>query len=444
MSGTMSAGNSSAVENEQRVTRPLSTVSELIRIRWVAVVGQVITIAVAAWLVNIRLPLPVLFSIVGFTAMSNVILTAWLLPRAHNESWIPGILMMDIFLFAGLLGFSGGLENPFASFFLVHLAIGAMILKGRLLWLHHALLAVSFLTLIRWFYPLHQPFTHAGKLNIHLHLQGTLISLFLCGCCIAWFLIQISKALRERDQALVQAELKATRQKQLMHLATLAGGVAHELNTPLGTIALVAGEIHASLRSTDDSPELREDIALIRSEVERCRHILEKLNTQSTQSVGAPPEIIHTSSIPQQVLENFPTSVHDRIEFSLPAEDHIICQPREPVVQSLTTLIKNALEASEEAGVPVKLAILIKKGMVFFQVWNHGPHIPTETRGRMGEMFFSTKKQHHGMGLGLFLVRSFAESAGGNFVIETTPDSGTTISLVLPQESTLVPEVNQN
>ncbi len=421
----------------RRSGRPLSTVSELVRLRWVAVTGQLVTVTVAAYAVQIRLPVQILFSIIGFTAITNLFLLLWVLPRKNSEAWIPGILMMDICLFAGLLGFSGGAENPFATFYLVHLAIGSMILRGRLLWIHLGLIAASFTMVCFWFYPLHQPYTHAGKLDIYLHLKGTVVSLVLSGCCIVWFMLQISRALREREQALVQAELKATRQKQLAHLATLAGGVAHELNTPLGTIALAAGEIHTGLKSTTGSPELREDIELIRSEVDRCRHILDKLNTQSTRSVGDPPEVIRSSQIPSLVMENFTPAARERIRIRIPDDDIDIYQPREPVIQSLTTLLKNGVEASESGRQPVTLDIYLKDQMVYFEVRNNGPAISGEVRDRMGEMFFSTKKQHHGMGLGLFLVRSFAESAGGYLRIDSQEGTGTTISLIIPRESHL-------
>lgn len=424
-------------ERQPPSLRPLSTTTELIRLRWVAVFGQLVTIGVAAFALKIRLPVTVLFSIVGFTAISNLFFHQWLLGRENSENWIPGILILDIFLFAGLLGFSGGVENPFATFYLVHLAIGAMILRGRLLWIFLTLIASSFILLCFWFRPLHQPYTHAGKLDIHLHLQGTFISLFLSGCCIAWFMVQLSKALRLRELALVKSELKSARQKQLMHLATLAGGVAHELNTPLGTIALVAGEIHASLQYTNENPELREDVELIRSEVERCRYILDKLNFQSTQSVGAPPEVIHTAELPRRVLAEFPAYQRERIRIRVPSNDLAIYQPIEPVVQSLTTLIKNGLEASESKGDAVVLEIRQNRQMVEFEAWNSGPPISDEIKKRMGEIFFSTKKQHHGMGLGLFLVSSFAESAGGHIQIRSDAEQGTRITMVLPIESSL-------
>lgn len=412
--------------------RPFSTIQEIILLRWVAVCGQLVTIGVVAYGVKIRLPLGVLFSIVGLTAISNLALHFLIRKRYDGDRLIFTILMVDICLFSGLLGFSGGVENPFASFYLVHLAIGAMVLRGIRLWSFLGLIALAFFLLFFWFRPLHAPFTHAGKISIGLHLQGTFISLFLTGFCVAWFMQKISRSLREREQALGQAELLATRQKQLMHLATLAGGVAHEMNTPLGTIALVAGELDQQLKKESVDDDIKEDIRLIRSEVDRCRNILDKLNDQSTRSLGAVPESLSSNLIPDLVLNNFPEKHKARIQFELPDAINDLLVPREPLIQSLTTLIKNGIEAAGNDPSPVFLKIAFDGDFVEFTITNPGPPIPEDIQSRMGEIFFSTKKQHEGMGLGLFLVRSFAESNGGQLRISSSADSDTKIVLRIP------------
>lgn len=411
---------------------PFSTLSELIMLRWVAVSGQLITIGVVSEVFNIRLPLEVLFLIVGMTALSNSFIQLKVDNLSKNEYWIFYILLADIFLFASLLGFTGGVENPFATFYLVHLAIGAMILRKWQLLTFLLFTALSFLILCFWFKPLHSPYTHAGKLSINLHLQGTLVSLLLAGCCVAWFMVKISKSLQDRDQALIKAKIKSDRQRQLMHLATLAGGVAHELNTPLGTIGLVAGELETILKKKNADQEVTDDVLLIRSEVQRCRQILDKLNYQSTQSLGTTPESLPLTSIPDLVCNNFPEAQKTRIHFLLPKEKVRLLVSREPLIQSLTTLIKNGLEASLDERSPVELKIERDKSDVRFTVTNHGDPIPEEIQKKMGEIFFSTKKQHEGMGLGLFLVRSFAESNGGNLLITSGKQSDTKVILQIP------------
>lgn len=424
--------------------RPLSTLTELIRLRWAAVFGQLTTIAVVSEFVEVRLPLGILFFIIGVTAISNLILEIRNTEKENGENLIFFILMIDIILFAGLLGFTGGVENPFATFYLVHLAIGSMILKEKQLWAFLLLTALSFIVLCFVYKPLYPPYTHAGKLDIRLHLQGTFIALLLASFCVAWFMVQISRSLREKESALAEARLIADRQRQLMSLATIAGGVAHEMNTPLGTIALVAGELESNINNLEIAPEWHEDIQLIRSEVNRCRHILDKLNSQSTNSVGDIPESLEIHEIKNLIQENLSCILFDQITFRFPEGNQSLLIPKEALIQSLTTLLKNGIEANTSETDSVMLEVKISGKWIEFHVSNSGPPIPKEIKEKMGDMFFSTKKQHEGMGLGLFLVRSFAESTGGKLLISSDSQSVTTISLIIPLSISLVNGIQSN
>lgn len=405
----------------------------LARLRWVAVFGQLATVIVVSRWMEIRLPEVPVVALICITAVSNAILESGWISFDGRESWVAyGALAMDIVVFSLLLALCGGLENPFAVFYLVHLAMVSILSRGRVMMALMALIGVGFLSNLFFFHPLHMPFTHAGRLDVNVYLQGHLMATGLAGACVAWFVFCIRRSVERRDKELARMREEVSRSEFYRSLAALAAGVAHEMNTPLGTIAIASEELEARLRSEASSALSREDAELIRSEVNRCRVILERLNARTTAEIGDPSETVALGYI----LDALMAEVSDRdcgrvrMDFGPGASrGTTICVARRPLIQSLAALVRNGLDADASGQVQVRIEV---GDVVRIVVLNDGALLDPEECQRMIQPFYTTKQGSGGMGLGLFLVNLFAERSGGRLTLLSRPAGGLEATLELP------------
>jgi two-component system sensor histidine kinase RegB len=249
---------------------------------------------------------------------------------------------------------------------------------------------------------------------------------------IAYFVGRITRSLRLREKELAVASSAAARNEQLAALATLAAGAAHQLNTPLGTIAVVARELEVLSQQMKLQESFTQDTRLIRQEVDRCQVILSRMRVDVLH--GEPQKCL---TVP---IDRFLTELRGELKSPGAAEClQVQCEPgvREisgpprAVQQAIAILIDNALDASKVES-PVKMSIFSRDGRIIFEVEDQGVGMPQDVIRRAGEPFFTTKAPGDGMGLGLFLVRLVAEKLGGSFRLESRTGHGTRAVLELP------------
>ena len=410
------------------VREPQIVLAALTPLRWLAVVGQVTATAVAAFAMHFRLPLGLIALIIAITALSNLLLTSWM-KLGRTPAWLaPATLLLDICLLTALLYLTGGPENPFAALYAVHVAMAVSVLGAGWSWIVVATVAACYGVILEWHWPLVQGDRPLPKWAFAV---GSWSALVLVSVLIAAFIGRVTWNLRQRERELASVRERAARSEQLAALTTLAAGAAHELNTPLGTIAVVAKELELSCKVSGQDDSSAEDARLIRREVDRCRTILSRMRFD----IGE--EVSHRSSMPVDDLvarlrSNLQESEQPRLAVHRSDDAQIVTGPARALEQSLLVLLRNAFDASPGQQ-PVKLDITRKNGSVLFQVVDAGVGMSQEMLRRAGEPFFTTKEPGHGMGLGLFLVRLVAERCGASFTIDSRLGEGTTCVFELPE-----------
>ncbi len=400
----------------------------MIRLRFGATAGQAATVAAVALFSDLQIPTAALASVIAFEFLSNVALWLWARNRPSPPGWVVGAaLALDVLIVTALLSLSGGAHNPFNFLYLVYVTLSAVVLKPRWTW---SLLALSALCFGSLFFEApwgDDRLSHAELMKMHLH--GMWVAFVVAAAFVVYFVHRVSGELRQREQELAVARERSAKQERLTSLATLAAGAAHELSTPLSTIAVVSKELQQRLDRLGRGEE-SEDAALIRGQVERCRVVLAEMALDAGQPAGEAQGELSVRGLVEAALEPLSKLGPVQVRFEGDA-DHVFCQgPRRALVRALRGLAKNALQASP--GADVQLTVQGTGSERRFIVRDRGPGMAPEVLARAGEPFFTTREPGQGMGLGLYLTRTVAESIGGRFEITSAPGQGTTSSLVIP------------
>lgn len=384
----------------------------LVRSRWV-LIGVAAALVVGVHLALGGLPWPALLGLLGVAALSNA-----LLPHVPGSSTAvaTGALAFDVTGLTVFLALSGGANNPFAFLYLLEATIAALVLPRGATWAFVVAAGAAYASLFALPAP---PHDHAA---MQRHLAGMWLAYAVCGPFVAIAVHGLRHLAAQADAARHAAEEARHRSERLASLATLAAGAAHEIATPLGTIAVVAGEL---TRSADAGT--RDDAALVLREVERCRSVLQQL---SADAGAAQADITRTLTLGELVHEALRDAPSLELEPG-PADSALVTCSDRLVAQALRRLTTNAVQAAGSAVVRTRL----DGDRVCVDVVDRGPGMDAATLARAGEPFFSTRSAGQGMGLGLYFARAVAEHAGGSMVLTSEPGSGTTATLCLPRST---------
>jgi two-component system sensor histidine kinase RegB len=408
--------------------------SWLLRLRWAAIAGQVFTVLCVDRLMHIRLPLAPLGVIIGLEVATNVAYEVKLRRRLPVRAWErPAIMALDVLVLTGLLYFTGGPFNPFSFLYLVEIALGAIVLRARWIWTLVLLSLVCFGLLFLEHRPLPLELDahagHAGSASsISIHLYGMWVAFGVAAGFIVYFLLRITRALATREAELEEARQRVQRSQRLASLATLAAGAAHELATPLSTIALVAKELEHRLAS---SPVEHGDVRLIRDQVQRCRRILDQMAVEAGESAGEGLAPLPVAELLNEARRDLAATPVVRIRYRDDAARAVLEVPPHATAQALRALIKNAQEASApEADIAIE--VIVDEGALRIEIRDRGAGMQPDVLSRVCEPFFTTKAPGAGMGLGLFLSRTLLERLGGALELFSTPGLGTTVAARIP------------
>jgi len=250
----------------------------LLVLRNVEIVAQLVVIGLAVQVLGMRLPLPALLTIIALFAVLN--LATWMRLRcastvSMNELFLQ--LAADVVVLTALLFFAGGSTNPFISLYLLPLVIVAATLPAKYAW-RMAALTTGCYSLLMFFYVPLPPAAGVYPTDFHLHVFGMWFGFIVSVSLIIFFVMTMANTLRERDRILAEAREKALRDEHLVALGTLAAGTAHELGTPLATMAVLTADL---AQQYADTPDLGEKTRILREQTIRCKEILSTLSART-------------------------------------------------------------------------------------------------------------------------------------------------------------------
>ncbi len=423
------------------------------QLRWIAVVGQWLAVGITHWGLGINLPVVPVIGLIAVTVVSNLV-CIYVISRFKKRiaasqhdgrieldqytispNWLGSLILLDVLTLAGLLYFTGGIANPFSCFFLANVVVGGLILSPAWTWSLSALTIACTVGLLMYAPPLEKlgiqfapqlPFLSVPK-------QGLLIAITTCCGVIAYFITVLVRELRRSESRLVEAEQQRESAQRVEALATLAAGAGHELASPLSTIAVVAKEMVRKLDKIESEPWIRRDVELIRSELDRCREILQRMKSGAGEAAAEVMHLVKSTELIDNILT--PLRQPERVEVVLePAlKNESIRLPLQAVSQALRNLVQNALDASEPTA-KVALHLEGRPTSWLVTIIDRGTGMNEETLRRIGQPFFTTKDVGQGMGLGVFLTRNVLSGLGSKLEFESQPGRGTTSRVSIPKQ----------
>ncbi|MGH1349956.1 MAG: ActS/PrrB/RegB family redox-sensitive histidine kinase [Methyloligellaceae bacterium] len=400
----------------------------IVRLRWLAVFGQLFSILFVYFVLKFELPLTVCLTIVGFSAALNVVLRFQYPSSTHRlrNHYAFAVLSYDIIQLAALLYLTGGLQNPFIFLMAVPVTISASTQSLNNTLALGAIAVVSTVILAFSGYPL--PWGAEGPLELpDLYKVGLWVSV-VCGIVFSSFYSwRIANETRQMSDALTATEMVLAREQRLTALDGLAAAAAHELGTPLGTITVVAKELQREF--PEGSPHY-EDVKLIKSQADRCKEILQTL----THNGGEEDEMF--ANLPVSHLIEEVVEIHRVFEKSVkvsanPSTNADKASREEPVlarnpgiIYGLGNIVENAVDFAQSE---VIIIAQWNEEYITIKIYDDGEGIPTHVLDRMGEPFVTTRPHklrageqisyREGLGLGYFIAKTLLERSGAKILL---------------------------
>ncbi|MFZ2156783.1 MAG: ActS/PrrB/RegB family redox-sensitive histidine kinase [Bradyrhizobium sp.] len=405
----------------------------ILRLRWLAALGQLAAIFVVAQGLEFDVPVIPCIAIVALSAALNLVLQIAFNPMQRLEPvYAAALLALNIVELAGLLFLTGGLQNPFSFLFLAPVLISATALPIRLT-MALGVLAMACASALVFF---HLPLPWEGEEPMVLppiYLFGVWLSILLAIGVTSLYAIQVTEDTRKLSDALAATELVLTREQHLTQLDGLAAAAAHELGTPLSTIFLISRELE---KTVTGNGQLASDLKTLREQAQRCRDILAKITQLS--ATGAPFDRMPLSTLIEEVVaphRDFGVAIKVRIA---------VAGTREPVgsrnpaiLYGVGNILENAVDFARKT---VEVNAWWNNETVEIVISDDGPGIAPDMLKRIGEPYLSRRRGadesgHHGLGLGVFIARTLLERTGAkvSFTNRTFPDHGAVVQIAWPR-----------
>lgn len=407
----------------------------LVNLRSLAIVAQLLTLT-AVWKI-LELELAWLPMLVCIAVLATINLLTFL--RLKSAKPVTSLelfaqLSADVFALSVLLYYSGGSTNPFISLYLLPLVIAAATLPPRYTWCMAALTTACYSALMVYRIPLphnHHDMDMAMNMNMDMsmdmdsafntHVMGMWLGFVISAVVVAYFVVKMAQAVRARDEMLVQVREEILRNERIVALGTQAAGAAHELGTPLSTMAVVIGELQHDATET----ELQDGLGLLDEQVRACRRILDKMMRDAQDSGAA---MLQTADELMSEVLNEWQLLRPAAQYQYDSDNSALKVSVDVTLRAaLMNLLNNAADASDRA---IEISAHQDEGSLTLKIRDHGEGLNEEVALKAGSAFFTTKTE--GRGLGLFLANATVERLGGSVRLYNREGGGATTELTLP------------
>jgi len=417
-----------------RLSSTLRILRQLYLLRNITIGLIALMVVLAVFWLDINLPVHALSIILLIMATANL-LTWWLIHsgRAITEKLLFMQLLLEIFSFALILYFSGGATNPFTFFFLIPLAIAATVMPGKPTWVLTAITMALYTLLLKFYIPLsYKMHDHQAMANgdgaFNQHVLGMWFGFMVSALLVSWFITHLAQELKQRDEAIAEARRRELRDQQMVTLGTLAAGTAHELGSPLASLAIVSGELTEGF-DPQQYPELFENQQILRQQIQRCKNILSVLSDSSGETRADAGYRLSASAFAEKILQLWilqrPQARYQLHSENLPDDSSVLYD--KTISQALINLLNNADDATQQ---PIDIHIAADQQQLSLRISDTGQGLSDEQIARAGETSFSNKPD--GMGIGLFLSITTIRRCGGDIRFARRQSGGTDTFIHLP------------
>ncbi len=336
-------------------------------------------------------------------------------------------LLVDVAALTVLLYFTGGSTNPFTMLYLLPLTVAAAVLPGRYTGSLAAITVACYTLLLFYYVPL-PLMVNAGRQEFGLHVLGMWSGFVLSAGLIAYFVVKMGGTLRERDRILAEAREKSLRDERLVALGTLAAGAAHELGTPLGTMAVLTKELE---HEYGESADLAGRLRTLRDQIDRCKNVLSVLSASAGQVRAESGQRLPLDQYLERIVAEWrsirPAAVLQCHWAGIGPTPSIVAE--RTLTQAITNVLNNAADASPNS---VEMAARWDSLQWVIEIYDRGDGLTDAASARAGKSVFTTKQEGHGLGLGLFLAHSTIARFGGSVHLFNRDGGGACTRIALP------------
>lgn len=404
----------------------MENMRQLIQLRWIAVAGQTLTILLTHHVLHVPLALAPMLGLTAFLAFANLLATMALKRQRVLASEIMLALLIDMAALTLQLYFSGGASNPFISLFLLQVVLGAILLPPLAAGVLAAAAALSYGLLSLRYVPLALPGSALDLLDL-----GRWTAFLMVAALLVFFIARISRNLRARDAYLADLRQHAAEEEGIVRMGLFASGAAHELGTPLGTLAVILADWRRDPAIARD-PELLADVAAMQAEIQRCKGIVTDILHSAGQPRGEQMEGAAADAFLNATIQAWrPTHPDVPLSYRPEGIAGAMTAVNPELRQAIWSVLDNAAEVSPSA---VRLVARVEDGMLAIVVEDEGPGFPAPVLAQLGRPYQSSKGAGHG--LGLFLAANVVRRLGGRLEASNRPEGGAGVTLALPLAGT--------